>query len=188
MHVPLEIAFKNSEPSEAIKAEIERQARRLEKFSSRITSCHVTVIGPNQHHRHGVPFKIDIYIAMPEHKDIVVDKTHGDIEEHEHVMVAIRDAFAAAQRQIEDAVREMRGEVKPHEHEGHGRVTKFLAEQDCGFIETPDGREIYFHRNSVLDSAFDHLKVGSEVRFVAEVGEKGAQATTVRAICKHHLR
>jgi hypothetical protein len=29
--------------------------------------------------------------------------------EHEHVGVAIKDAFAAAQRQIEDAVREMRG-------------------------------------------------------------------------------
>jgi cold shock CspA family protein/ribosome-associated translation inhibitor RaiA len=187
MQVPLEIAFRNCEPSPNIKAEIEREAKRLEKFYDRITSCHVTVIGPTDHHRHGVPYKIDIRIAMPDHKDIIVNKTHDDAKEHEYASVAIKDAFAAAQRQIEDAVREMRGEVKPHTQEEHGRVSKFLADQDYGFIETPDGQEIYFHRDSVLDSAFDRLRVGSEVRFVAEIGEKGAQATTVRVICKHHL-
>ncbi|HKH81250.1 MAG TPA: HPF/RaiA family ribosome-associated protein [Methylovirgula sp.] len=187
MQVPLEIAFQNSEPSESIKAEIEREARGLEKFSSRITSCHVAVIAPNTRHRQGGLFKIDIRIAMPEHKDIIVNRTHDDVKKHEYVTVAIKDAFAAAQRQIEDAVREMRGDVKAHETEDHGHVAKFLADQDCGFIETPDGREIYFHRNSVLDDAFDRLRVGSEVRFVEEIGEKGPQATTVRAICKHHL-
>lgn len=188
MQVPLEIAFKDSEPSESIKAEIEREARRLEKFSSRITSCQVTVIGPTKHHRHGVPFKIDIRIAMPDHKDVIVNKTHNDVKQHEYVTVAIKDAFAAAQRQVEDVVREMRGDVKPHAAEDHGRVTKFEAGEDYGFIETPDGQEIYFHRDSVLDGAFDRLRVGSEVRFVAEIGEKGAQATTVRVICKHHLQ
>ena len=66
-------------------------------------------------------------------------------------------------------------------------MARFLAGEDCGFIETPDGREIYFHRNSVLDGDFDRLTVGSEVRFVEEPGEKGAQATTVRMIGKHHL-
>ena len=102
---------------------------------------------------------------MPEHKDILVTKTHDDAPEHEHVAVAIKDAFDAAQRQIEDAVREMRGQVKPHQSEDHGAVSKFVAGDDYGFIETADGREVYFHRNSVLDNAFDRLTVGSEVRF-----------------------
>ena len=84
-------------------------------------------------------------------------------------------------------MREMRGQVKPHEAENHGHVTKFIAGKDCGFIETADGREIYFHRDSVLDDAFDALRVGSEVRFVEEMGDKGAQASTVRIIGKHHL-
>ena len=60
--------------------------------------------------------------------------------------------------------------------------------EDCGFIETADGREVFFHRNSVLDDAFDRLTVGSEVRFVEEMGEKGPQASTVRVIGKHHLQ
>src|SRR6202035_4210621 len=85
MQVPLDITFRNSEPSEAIRGEVENQAKRLEKFHDRITSCHVTVIAPTMKRR------------------------HGDAPEHEHVMVAIKDAFAAAQRQIEDAAREMRG-------------------------------------------------------------------------------
>jgi cold shock CspA family protein len=80
----------------------------------------------------------------------------------------------------------MRGQVNGHAAPDHGRVTKFLAGQDCGFIETPDGREIYFHRNAVLDRAFDRLTIGSEVRFVEEAGDKGPQASTVRLIGKHH--
>jgi cold shock CspA family protein/ribosome-associated translation inhibitor RaiA len=187
MQVPVEISFQNSEPSEAIRSEIERHARRLEKFHDRITSCQVTVTAPATRHHQGNLFSIHIRVAMPQHKDIVVTKTHADTAEHEHVLVAIKDAFGAAQRQIEDAARDMRGQVKQHGTEEHGRVAKFLAGEDYGFIETADGREIYFHRNSVLDDAFDRLTVGSEVRFVEEMGEKGPQASTVRVIGKHHL-
>ena len=109
MQVPLDITFRNSEPSEAIRSEVEKQAKRLEKFHDRITSCHVTVIAPTMKRRHGDLFKIDIRVAMPQHTDVLVSKAHGDAPEHEHVMVAIKDAFAAAQRQIEDAAREKRG-------------------------------------------------------------------------------
>jgi cold shock CspA family protein/ribosome-associated translation inhibitor RaiA len=185
MQVPLDITFQNAEPSEAIRSEVEKQAKRLENFHDRITSCNVAVIAPQTRHRKGDLFKIDIRIAMPEHKDISVTKTHGDAPEHEHVAVAIKDAFAAAQRQIEDAVREMRGQVKVHEAADHGCISKFVAGDDYGFIETADGREVYFHRNSVRDDAFDRLAVGAEVRFVEELGEKGPQASTVREIGKY---
>jgi cold shock CspA family protein len=65
-----------------------------------------------------------------------------------------------------------------NEAENHGHVAK-LAGQGYGFIETADGREVYFHRNSVRDDAFEHLTVASEVRFVEEMGEKGPQAKRV---------
>jgi hypothetical protein len=63
----------------------------------------VTVVAPTMRRRKGELFAINIRVAIPHHKDILVSKTHGDAPEHEHVMVAIKDAFAAAQRQIEDA-------------------------------------------------------------------------------------
>ncbi len=187
MQVPAEISFQNYEPSEPIRAEIEKQISRLEKFSDRITSCHVTIIGPQTRHRQGEEFKVDLRLAMPQHKDIIVNKSHNDSAQNEHILVAIKNAFATAQRQIEDAARDLRGEIKSHVPEEHGYVTKFLAGQDCGFIETPDGREIYFHRNAVLNDAFDQLNAGAEVRFVAETGQKGEQASTVRLVGKHHI-
>jgi cold shock CspA family protein/ribosome-associated translation inhibitor RaiA len=187
MQVPLDISFQNSEPSEEIRAEVERQAKRLEKFHGRITSCNVTVIAPQSRHQKGGLYKIDIRVAMPSHRDVFVTRSHEDVPEHEHYAVAIKDAFGAAQRQIEDVVRDLRGDVKIHEAEDHGRVSKLFADEAYGFIETSDGREVYFHRNSVLDDAFDRLDVGSQVRFVEEMGEKGPQASTVRAVGKHHL-
>ena len=75
MQVPLEITFDNSEPSEAIRSEVEKHAKRLEKFYDRITSCNVAVVAPQTRHRTGGLFKIDIRIAMPDHKDVIVNKT-----------------------------------------------------------------------------------------------------------------
>ncbi len=190
MQAPIEIAFQHCKPSEEIRAEVAKQAKRLEKFSDRITSCHVAIAGPQTRHRQGDVFKIDVRIAMPEHLDVIVTRTHGDAPEREHPLVAVREAFDAAVRQIEDLARDARGQVKDRQVNGHlaessGRVTKFLAGEDCGFIETAEGREIYFHRNAVLGGAFDRLTIGSEVRFVEEQGVKGAQSSAVRLVGKH---
>ena len=187
MQVPTEIVFQNCEPSDSLRAEIERQVERLEKFSGRITSCRVVVRAPETRHRHGDAYRIQLRIALPSNKEVVVDRTHGDEPENEHALVAISKAFAAAQRQIEDAMREMRGDIKEHLTPDHGRVARFVVGEDYGFIETADGRELYFHRNAVLNNAFKSLAVGEEVRFVESEGEKGPQASSVRPIGKHHL-
>jgi len=101
--------------------------------------------------------------------------------------VAVRDAFKAARRQLQDRMRVQRGDVKPHPAEPHGKILSLDPSRDCGLIETSDGREIYFHRNSVLNQGFDQLEPGVEVRFSEEPGDKGPQASTVRVIGKHHL-
>ncbi len=185
MQVPAEIVFQHCEPSEELRTAIAKQMERLEKFSSRITSCRIAIAGPQTRHRGGDIFQVDMQIGLPGHKDVIVGARHGDAPEHEHVLVAIKAAFDAAVRQLEDAARGQRGQVKAHPEESHGRVSKFLAGEDCGFLETPEGREIYFHRNAVLDGDFDRLSVGSEVSFIEEKGVKGAQASTVRWIDRH---
>ncbi len=187
MQTPVEIAFRHCKPSDEMRAEVAAQLRRLERFGPSIRSCRVVVTGPQTRHRSGEQYRVEVFIAIPEHKEVVVDRSHGDTPEREHPLVAIREAFDAAVRQVEDAERELRGQIKQHVAESQGRVAKFLAGEDCGFIETPDGREIFFHRNAVLDGAFDRLNVGSEVRFLEEEGQKGAQASTVRLIGKHHV-
>ena len=185
MQTPVDIVFRHCEPSDEIRAEIAAQVERLEKFSPRLTSCRVVVNGPRTRHRSGDVFHVELRIAMPEHNDVVVDKSHADTPERAHALVAIREAFDAAVRQTEAVMRQFRGQVKHHAEASRGRVKNLLAGEDYGFIETPDGREIYFHRNAVLDGAFDRLKVGSEVAFAEEEGVKGPQASTVRIVGGH---
>ena len=185
MQIPLQISFENMEPSEAARAAIGREVERLEKYRHHITGCRVAVIAPSTKHRHGSVYRINIWVTIPPHENIVVSHQPSDDRSHMHVEVAIKDAFAAARRQIEALAQRANGNVKFHEIDAHGRVSKISA--DYGFIATSDGREIYFHRNSVIDNVFDRLSVGSEVRFTEDLGEKGPQASTVHLIGKHHL-
>jgi cold shock CspA family protein len=69
----------------------------------------------------------------------------------------------------------------------HGRVCYLEPALDYGKIETADGRQVYFHRNSVIDASFDDLELGAELRFIEEAGEKGPQASSAYVIGKHHL-
>ena len=87
---------------------------------------------------------------------------------------------------LEDHVRKNRGDTKWHETPPHGTVTGLF--EDHGFITTPDGLEVYFHRNSVVDDKFSEMVEGSAVRFTETQGDQGPQASTVHLIGKHHLQ
>jgi cold shock CspA family protein len=142
-------------------------------------SCRVVVERANSRHNTGDLYSTRIFIALPGGKEVAVTKAQGDKHAHEDVLVAIRDAFQAARRQLEDYARIMRGDVKTHDGPPEGRVARFLAERSAGFIETDDGREIYFHRNSVVEGDFDALEIGDRVRFHEGLGADGPQASTV---------
>lgn len=184
--IPLQINFRDMEPSPAVETRIREKTARLERFLDRIIGCRVTVEQKNRHQRKGKLYNVRIEISVPG-KDIFVGRVGPQDHAHEDVYVAIRDAFDAATRQLEDDVRRMRGDVKAHGASPHGKVVRLLP--DYGFIRTPDGQDIYFHRNSVAEDGFEALKIGSEVRFVLaeKEGEEGPQASTVLAVGKHHV-
>ena len=173
MQRPLKITSRDFPLSEAVEAEIREKCAALESYYERLSGCEVTVHAPAlKHHHKGGPFLVGIRLTVPG-KELSVDH-----QEKEELSQAIREAFDAARRQLEDYAREQRGSVKAHETM-LGRITRLEREPGYGFLETPDGREIYFHCNSVLDRAFDRLEVGAEVRFAEEEGEQGPQASTV---------
>ncbi len=186
LQVPLQIVLDDDVPAEA-RAEIEKAAETLQEFHGRIISCRAYVTTPDRRHRKGGLYDVHVTVRVPRHADIVVSRRVGDAHEREHLDVAIRRVFHEARRQVQDAAREMRVDVKTHAIPDHGHVVKLIAGEDYGFIETRDGREVYFHANSVTDGNFARLKVGDEVRFVEAEGEKGPQASTVVPIGKHHL-
>ena len=82
----------------------------------------------------------------------------------------------------------MQGQVKSHAAEPVATVVRMDPSGNFGFLQASDGREIYFHRNSVLDDAFPRLEVGTRVAFAEETGDKGPQASTVRLIGKRSQR
>jgi cold shock CspA family protein len=128
--------------------------------------------------------RVDITVPGAE---LVASRSRDKNHAHEDVYVAIRDAFDAAKRQLQEYKRKIKGKVKTHETPAHGQVTKLEPDQDYGRIQTSDGRDIYFHRNSLVRGDYGDLEVGSEVRFEEESGEEGPQASTVHIIGKHHI-
>jgi cold shock CspA family protein/ribosome-associated translation inhibitor RaiA len=180
MQRPLKITSRDFPLSEAVEAEIGQKAAALDTFYERLSGCEVTVRAPAlKHHHKGGPFLVEIRLTVPG-RELIVDH-----QEAEEISQAIREAFDAARRQLEDYAREQRGSVKAHETM-LGHISRLEREPGYGFIETADGREIYFHSNSVLDRAFDRLEVGAEVRFAEEEGEQGPQASTVILIRPRH--
>ena len=155
---------------------IEERTAALELYFGRLTGCHVVIEAPVHHHRHGGPFDVRLDLRTPG-GELSVNKQSAD-----DLAVAIREAFAAARRRLEDHLRELRGEVKSHDLPSLARVVRVFSNEGYGFLETSDDREIYFHRNSVLGEHFDDLEPGMMVRFREEQGEKGPQASTVALV------
>ena len=187
MQTPLQITFRDMEPSAAVEERIREKAGQLEQYHGNIISCRVMVEAPHGHKHQGKLFQVRIDLGVPDGELVVTHAHHHKDHAHEDVYVAIRDAFDAMKRQLEDHARVRRGKVKQHEAPDGGHVISLHPEQDYGRIGTPDGRVIYFHRNSVLKDAFDKLDVGSEVRFTEESGERGPQASSVTPVGKHHV-
>jgi len=186
--IPLQIAFEGGlEESPAIQARIEREAAKLERFASQILGCHVAVIGRSGRRHHGGLFAVRLRITRAGQGDVVVDRNPDEDHAHEDVYVAIRDAFNAARRRLQDRDRRLAGQVKQHEAQPHGRVSRIDRDEGFGFLETADGRELYFHRNAVDGHAFDQLEPGDAVRFIEGPGEKGPRASTVRPAHGLHL-
>jgi cold shock CspA family protein len=201
MIIPVQVTFRNVASTPEVEEKIRTRAQKLEKFYSPITSCRVLVEAPARHRRKGYPFHIRIDLTVPEgeivvkreptlnprEQDIGDERRRKQMEtrpERKHLEVAIREAFHAARRRLEDHAREKRADVKTHEPMPQARVTKLFPVDGYGYIETPDGREIYFHANSVLHDRFKSLKLGSKVSFTEEAGDKGPQASTVHLITR----
>lgn len=186
MQLPLQVTFRHMDTSDAVLAIIQEKADKLDRFSEHIMACRVVVEAPHQHHHKGKLYRISVDITVPG-GEIFASRNSDENQAHQDINVAIRDAFNAAKRQLEDYVREQRLDVKTHTPPPHGKVLRLFPEKDYGIIGSADGREIYFHRNSVINYDFDDLKVGSEVRFDEGKGDEGPQATTVAVLGKHHI-
>jgi ribosomal subunit interface protein len=174
MQIPLEISTRDVTLSPQIEAELSKRAGKLERHFNRITSCRIALERPTGNHHHdGGPYRVRVDVTVPG-MELVADKQADEI------FIAIRDAFEAAERQMEDFVDRRRAFLKSPAPEG--TVVRLFSEEGFGFLAAPDGREVYFHRNAVDAPGFDRLAVGSRVRFAEEQGFEGPRASTVSLV------
>ena len=205
MQLTPSITFRGLADTAALEAEIATRLRKLETFYHRIMNCRVLVELVQQHHANGNHYHVRIDLTVPGEEIVVsheaslrgmaqnieagtIRKASEPDPERKDVHIAIRQAFDVARRRLQDFARRQRGSVKTRSLPNHGRVARLVPGDEQGYIEADDGREVYFHRNSVLRNAFDRLIVGSDVAFAEERGDKGPQASTVRLLHPRRTR
>ena len=175
MQVPLQITMHGIGHSDALEANIRERVAKLERFHPHLVSCRVAVEQLRKHHLQGREFTIRLDLRVPG-REIVVTRDH-----HEDIEVALRDAFDAARRQLEESAREQRGDVKSHETAQHGKVLRLRRDEGFGFIGTSDGRELYFDRDNVVYPSFEQLAPDDAVQFIEALAAEGPQAKRVTA-------
>jgi len=188
METPVEIAFQGMDVNPHAQSTIEKHVAQFENRFGRVTAGRIVVKAPGGHHRTGGLYEINIRLALPEGREVNVGHTRQNDERYSDLDFALNDAFKRARRQLQDQVRRLQGQVKLHEGPPIGTVVDLDPLGEFGFIEADDGREIYFHRNSVLNGDFAKIAIGARVTFAEEMGDKGPQASTVKLIAKHSMK
>jgi len=204
MNFPVQISYRNVEPSPAIEAWVEKQVQKLANFHSGIVRCRVVIDVAHRHLRRGNRFLVKVMLTVPggqvTARNLAAPVDPEKLLEEgrkvkkfeigapqKELRLAIAEAFRSAGRRLQDLVRLQRRKVKTHEPE-LARVVEVFSARGYGFLETPEGRRLYFHRNSVLHEAFDDLAPGVWVRYSEEKGEQGPQASTVSLVRRSHQR
>jgi hypothetical protein len=164
MQVPATITFRRIPPSAALEAAIRQRLRKLEIYCPSLMGARVLLEPAARHHRDGNRFHVRIRLTVPGEeitighepslrpgaRALAAARTRKQDEpdpSHRLLGVAIREAFDVARRRLQDYVRRQRGSVKQHAPRPEGRVVRLLPGESCGFLEAPDGHEVYFHRH-----------------------------------------
>jgi cold shock CspA family protein/ribosome-associated translation inhibitor RaiA len=183
MNKALEISFRNTDRSPAVEEVVKERAQSLTRQCERLMHMRVVIEKVGRHHRKGQLFRTRIEMKLPR-RTVVVGRASESNPAHEDVYVAVRHAFDAAGRRLQDNSRRRRGETKTHDGPPQGKIIRLFPEDGYGFVGLPDGQEIYFHRNSVVGTGFDKLALGDAVRVTVHEleSEKGPQAGTVKPV------
>jgi len=202
METTPEIMFKGLEKTVYIDKLIRRGIAKLERVCDYIISARITVEEMQTRHRTDNPYRILIEISIRDRPDIVVERLSNKVKKtldepdqigsrpvrkqsarEEALPAFIISTFDSARRELEKIIEKQRGAVKIHpQQKARAVVEKIFRDQEYGFLRDLDGQSVYFNRNSVLHDHWEHLKVGTAVRYTQELGDKGLQASIVEPV------
>ena len=154
MKLPLEISARDVRINDETEELIRDKASKLDKLYDQIIGCRVKVDMPHRSQRSGTAYNVRIDITVPGGELIVKREPDEDLH------TAIVNSFETAQRRIKEYAEKQRGDVKTHFEKPMAKVARIFPEEGYGFLVTPEGREVYFHQNAVVDGKFVGLTVG----------------------------
>lgn len=183
-----QITFKDIGHSDAIEARIKERIDKMDQMFDLIMGCKVWIRAPHRRHSKGTHYVIDIEVLTPL-GTLSVDREPGNVNAHEDIYVAIRDAFNAMERQLRKQKERHSGRPEESLSPLQGTIERLEPQKDSGHIATTDGRLIYFHRNAVINQSFDDLSIGDAVELVVdrEGADEGPHASTVHPISKQRF-
>ncbi|MFA5038607.1 MAG: HPF/RaiA family ribosome-associated protein [Candidatus Omnitrophota bacterium] len=184
-----EITFRGVEHTQELEDEIQRNLEKLERVCDHIISCHLVIEKRQRIEARGNPYRVRLAVSVPPgHQIVVIRGQKQPSESHQPLPVIVHHVFESVVKRLRKLSELQNREVKRHpEQEVNGVVEKIYRKDGYGFIRTDDDSQVYFHRNAVLHNKFDRLNRGDGVHFLAEEGDQGPQATTVRIIEKTEL-
>jgi cold shock CspA family protein/ribosome-associated translation inhibitor RaiA len=156
---------------------IDEETERLERHhASLVHNLRATIEQTSSHKEGG--YEVRLIAGVP--SDTVVVKRRG-----EAVLTLLVDAFDTLGLQLKELQRKRRQTSKHQEvgvsgSAGLGVIKNVSPFESYGFILSADGREVYFHENSLKGLVIDELTEGEAVTFGETSGDKGPQATWVR--------
>lgn len=171
--LPLQITLRNVPDSPALKSRIRELSDKLVHIYDRIHRVAVILEWADKNKHHGKLFNVRIDVSVPGKNLVTTRKMDED------PFVALRDAFHAVRRQLEEHARKRHGRVKSHTDIHHGYVSRIVPEDGYGFIEGDDGHEYYFSITNVAHPTFDQIMVGDWVDYISEIAKQGWHAQHV---------
>ncbi len=106
MQIPVQITFRDMETSPALEATIRERVQKLEQYGE-VNSCRVLIESPHRHSQKGSHFRVRIDLTL--HGDeLVVGRDPAAHDAYADPYVAVREAFDAANRQVNEWGRKRR--------------------------------------------------------------------------------
>jgi ribosomal subunit interface protein len=179
--LPVQITIRDIPISPAVETHIRKKAQKLNQYYDRISSCRIVVELETKNKHQGKLYNVRIDLTVPGKELVTTRKNDEDL------YIAIRNAFDAMGRQLEDHSRKRHGRVKTHNNVMHGTIVRILPTEGYGFIEGMDGNEYYFGMTNVSYPQFNQLVIGDAVQYISEPLSEGRQAQHICRERHNHL-
>lgn len=171
----LKIEARNVELRKSWQTKIsEEQEKLIRHYPNFVLHLRVSIEATN--YKEG-GYEIKLVASVP--NDMVVVTRNA-----ETVRAALTESFDVLSLQLKEIQRKKRKSKKQPGEESTdkvGVIRKISPHESYGFIMSSDKRDIYFHENALKNLKIETLSEGDSVVFGETYGDKGPQASWVKA-------